>query len=182
MKKIGTVILMTIFFVALSCEPVEPQETTEPYMAVSHKMPEQHEVNVVLWGTDKREVNTNFTINREDKDSEYSEEEILLMERVVMSESSTEPFEGKVAVAKTILNRAKMYNMSIEQVVYQPYQYSFADNGMPTEEVKRAVTKAINDTEYPEDMIYFREGRYHDFGIPYQQIGRHYFSREEGNN
>ena len=179
MKKLlkGAGVLLALTLMSLS--PAEPKAETEPYMSVHHDMPEQHQVNVVLWGTDKREVNTNFTINREDKDSEYTEDEILLMERVVMSESSTEPFEGKVAVAKTIINRSKLYGMSIEEVIYSPYQYSFSDNGKPTEEVKRAVVTAINDTEYPSNMIYFREGGYHSFGVPYMQIGKHYFSLSE---
>ena len=172
MKKVGIVILMLIFFVAFTCEPVEPQENVRAY---AQAIPEPPQGEVVLWGTEKLTA----PVNKEDKDSEFTEQEILLLERVTMSEASTEPFEGKVAVAKTILNRAKMYNMSIEQVVYQPYQYSFADNGKPSEEVKRAVTQAINDTEYPDTMIYFREGGYHSFGVPYIVIGRHYFSLKE---
>ena len=180
MKKIlnGAGVLLALTLMSLS--PAEPKAETEPYMSVHRDMPEQHEVNVMLYGTNQHENGTTkLTTNREDKDSEYTENEILLMERVVMSESSIEPFEGKVAVAKTILNRSKLYGMSIEKVIYTPYQYSFADNGKPTEEVKMAVTKAINDTEYPTDMIYFREGGYHSFGTPYKQIGKHYFSLSE---
>lgn len=169
--------LLIIPFMVLMCfSPMERQVEIEPYMTVHREMPTGVSVNVELWGTDKLDGGTK---NKEDKYLEYSEQGILLIERVCMSEASTEPFEGKVAVAKTIINRAKLYGMSIEEVIYTPYQYSFADNGKPTEEVKKAVQFAINDEDFPDDMIYFKEGEYHDFGIPYRQIGRHYFSLKE---
>jgi len=118
--------------------------------------------------------------NREDKALEYEEKEILLLERVTMSETSIESYECKVATAVTILKRAKMYNKSIEAVIYEPWQYSIADNGKPTEEVKKAVQDAIlTESNYPDNMIYFRADRYHSFGSPYKQIGGHYFSLEE---
>lgn len=173
MKKAIIFVGVSVAFILMSLSPAEPQGEIEPYMTVYHELPKQHEVNVTLWEP------VTPTVNKEDKDSEFTEQEILLMERVTMSEASTEPFEGKVAVAKTILNRAKMYDMSIEQVVYEPYQYSVTDNGKPSEEVKRAVLEAINDTELPDNMIYFKQGEYHGFGVPYKQIGNHYFSLSE---
>ena len=44
-----------------------------------------------------------------------------------MSETSIEPYECKVATAVTILKRAKMYDKTIYEVVYEPYQYSLAE-------------------------------------------------------
>jgi spore germination cell wall hydrolase CwlJ-like protein len=120
------------------------------------------------------------TINREDKALEYDYNEILLLERLTMSETSLECYECKVATAVTVLKRAKMYNKSLSDVIYEPYQYSLADNGTPTAEVKRAVLEAIQtESDYPDSMIYFRAYYYHDFGTPYKQIGGHYFSLAE---
>lgn len=161
----GTAIIMAIG----SISPVEPEIEVEPYMTVHRSEEVEKPIEKpVLWGTDK--------LNKEEKELEYSEEDILLMERVTMSEASVEPYEGKVMVAKTIINRSKLYGQTIEEVVYAPYQYSFSDNGKPTEEVKQAVQDAINDTELPEDLIYFRQGSYHNFGTPYMEVGTHYFS------
>lgn len=168
MFTVGTAILMAIG----SVSPVEPEIEDEPYMAVHRSAEVEKPIEKpVLWGADR------ITEGKTEKTTEYSENDILLMERVTMSESSIEPYEGKVMVAKTIINRAKLNNQTIEEVVYAPYQYSVADNGFPTEEVKKAVQDSINnDTTYPEDMIYFREGGYHEFGSPYMHVGNHYFS------
>ena len=87
-----------------------------------------------------------------------------------------EPLDGKIAVVETILNRCDIYGKTIEEVVYEPYQYSTADNGEPDETVREAVDIALSSNTYPDDMIYFRAGYYHSFGTPYRQIGNHYFS------
>ena len=116
----------------------------------------------------------------EDTCSYYvTDEEYNLLLRVCMSECGGkygEPLEGKIAVVETILNRSDIFGMSIEEVVYEPNQYSVADNGEPDETVREAVDIALNSNTYPDDMIYFRAGYYHSFGTPYKQIGNHYFS------
>lgn len=100
-----------------------------------------------------------------------------VLARVCMSEASTEPFIGKMAVVATVLNRADAYGQTVEQVVYSPNQFSTQDNGAPTEEVYAAVDAAIAQRDlFPADMLYFRKWHYHSFGVPYTVIGAHYFS------
>lgn len=115
--------------------------------------------------------------------TEVSDYEYNLLLRVCMSECGGqcgEPLEGKIAVVETILNRADMYEMTIEEVVTSPYQYSMANNGEPDESVRQAVDAALQKRIYPSNMLYFRAGNYHDFGTPYKKIGNHYFSLEGG--
>ena len=110
-----------------------------------------------------------------------TDEEYNLLLRVCMSECGGkygEPLEGKIAVVETILNRSEIYGKTIEEVVYEPNQYSVSDNGEPDETVIEAVDIALSSNTYPDDMIYFRAGYYHNFGTPYRQIGNHYFSLE----
>uniref|UniRef100_A0AAU8B6A6 Cell wall hydrolase n=1 Tax=Dulem virus 39 TaxID=3145757 RepID=A0AAU8B6A6_9CAUD len=114
---------------------------------------------------------------------EVTEDEYKLLLRVCMSETGGEwgePYWGKVAVVQTVLNRVEMGWGSIEEVIMQPNQYSIANNGEPDETVIEAVNAALRGegSSFPENMIYFRTNYYHDFGIPYQQIGNHYFSLE----
>lgn len=116
------------------------------------------------------------------EETKVTPEEYNLLLRVCMSECGGkygEPLEGKIAVVETVLNRSEIYGKSIEEVVYEPYQYSLANNGEPDETVEQAVDIALRENIYPDDMIYFRTGNYHGFGVPYQQIGNHYFSRKE---
>ena len=125
------------------------------------------------------EINIVFVGNEETK---VTPEEYMLLLRVCMSECGGkygEPLDGKIAVVETILNRCEIYGKSIEEVVYEPYQYSTAYNGEPDETVEQAVDIALRESIYPDDMIYFRTSNYHTFGKPYQKIGNHYFSLKE---
>ena len=116
------------------------------------------------------------------EETEVTKDEYNLLLRVCMSECGGkygEPLEGKIAVVETILNRCEIYGKSIDEVVYEPYQYSTSDNGEPDETVIEAVDIALSSNTYPDDMIYFRTSNYHTFGKPYQKIGNHYFSLKE---
>ena len=111
-----------------------------------------------------------------------TDKEYDLLLRVCMSECGGkygEPLDGKIAVVETILNRSEIYGKTIEEVVYEPNQYSVSDNGEPDETVEQAVDIALRENIYPDDMIYFRTSNYHTFGKPYQKIGNHYFSLKE---
>lgn len=100
-----------------------------------------------------------------------------LLVRVVMSEAGNEPFIGKVAVATTVLNRADLWDMTVDEVVFSPNQYYIGYNGAPNDECFKAVDFALEHRDiFPADMVYFRNAHYHTFGTPFAKIGAHYFS------
>jgi spore germination cell wall hydrolase CwlJ-like protein len=144
----------------VSATPNEKKNIKESPKAISGSS----EVKIVFIGNEETEV---------------TKDEYNLLLRVCMSECGGkygEPLDGKIAVVETILNRSKIYGKTIEEVIYEPHQYSLADNGEPDETVEEAVDVALRENIYPDNMIYFRTGNYHSFGTPYQQIGNHYFS------
>ena len=153
---------------------------------VASAVPEESEREIVKTSVEEvqkvqhaQEINIVFIGNEETK---VTPDEYNLLLRVCMSECGGkygEPLDGKIAVVETILNRCEIYGKTIEEVIYEPYQYSLADNGYPDETVEQAVDIALRENIYPDDMIYFRTGNYHSFGEPYQQIGNHYFSLKE---
>lgn len=111
---------------------------------------------------------------------EFTDEDIALMARVVMSEASLLPQDGKQAVAQTIINRYRSdkFPDTIYDVVYQPNQYSTHDNGEPNKACYDAVYAAIKYVGFPEDMYYFRRNYYHTWADDYCNIGNTYFSTE----
>jgi len=118
-------------------------------------------------------------------DCPYTQEEIDLMARVVMSESSILPMDGKQAVAQTILNRvaSEKYPDTISEVVYQVInghkQYSTAWNGEPNADCYYAVEGAIEyPNAYPTDMFWFRTEYPHTFAHFYTQCGNTFFNTE----
>jgi len=90
------------------------------------------------------------------------EEDIRWLERITEAESGSEPYEGRVAVAATILNRVgdPDWPDSIQDVIFQIvridgvkyYQFSPVLDGRiyqvePSEETKKAVRAALNGSD-----------------------------------
>ena len=112
-----------------------------------------------------------------------TEEEKALMARVVMSEVGSDyiDFDIKQAVASTIVNRVRSgkWGETVTDVVTYPHAYWTGDNGEPTTDCWEAVETALTIEAFPTDMYYFKEGSYHDFGVPCMRIGNTFFSKEK---
>ena len=174
MMRIKGIVLMTMATTFFACNLLSGIKKEKDVQAITVT-----DIESIQDVNHAKEINIVFVGNEETK---VTQEEYRLLLRVCMSECGGEcgePLDGKIAVVETILNRSEIYGKSIDEVVYEPYQYSTSDNGEPDETVEQAVDIALRENIYPDDMIYFRTGNYHSFGEPYQQIGNHYFSLKE---
>ncbi len=94
----------------------------------------------------------------------------------IEGEGGNQPLVGKVAIAATMLNRMDYTGRSAESIALEAYN-AYPYYGPVSEESYKAVEIAMNNRDlFPSDMMYFRADHYHDFGVPYCQIGDHYFS------
>ncbi|MEK5252769.1 cell wall hydrolase [Paenibacillus sp. FSL F4-0125] len=92
-----------------------------------------------------------------------SEEELLLLQKIVMAEAEGEPYQGKVAVANVVLNRLRSANFpdTIYKVIYQKHQFSPVANGRlkrvkPNDDSIKAVNAALSGVkEVPDDTYFF---------------------------
>jgi len=112
-----------------------------------------------------------------------TEEEILLMQKVVSAESRGESPEAQYTVACVILNRMEspIFPDSLEGVVRQSGQFTCVGNGIInnvpiTESVEQAVARALDNNTVDEDVLWFRSSHYHKFHNQAFQIGDLYFS------
>lgn len=91
-----------------------------------------------------------------------SEEDLLLLQKIVMAEAEGEPYKGKVAVANVVLNRLRSANFpdTIHDVIYQKSQFSPVGNGRikrvkPNEDTIKAVNAALSGVKEVTDDTYF---------------------------
>ncbi|AIQ22256.1 MULTISPECIES: cell wall hydrolase [unclassified Paenibacillus] len=91
-----------------------------------------------------------------------SEEELLLLQKIVMAEAEGEPYQGKVAVANVVLNRLRSANFpdTIYKVIYQKHQFSPVANGRlkrvkPNDDSIKAVNAALSGVKEVPDSTYF---------------------------
>ena len=111
----------------------------------------------------------------------------------VYFEARGEPLLGKIAVAQVILNRAEKRKISVKEVIFQPYQFSWVVQGKRIPPINDwsaflrccyAVKKALD--ERLEGKTLDHADHYHaDYVAPswakemkvIKQIGRHIFYR-----
>jgi hypothetical protein len=71
-------------------------------------------------------------------------DELDLLERVTSAEvGGAQPYEGIIAVAETILNRSRLWGMTVTEVCEAPGQYTGPRRGEIPDEVRRAVADAV---------------------------------------
>ena len=98
-------------------------------------------------------------------DTGISLQEVDLMARLVNAEAGGEPYAGKVAVAKVVLNRANAngFPNTITGVIYEPIKngYAFTPvtdgriNQQATQEARMAVEEALTSKGTNSDWLYF---------------------------
>ena len=128
------------------------------------------------------EEECSMVIKKDDRFYYICQEDIDLICRCVMSEGGSEPDDCQQAIATVIFNRyfSPNYPNDFKEIII-PGQFSIADNGAVTDQVRYNVQMAMYNygTFYqivPYNCYYFRADHYHSFGIPERCIGNTYFS------
>lgn len=122
----------------------------------------------------------------------YTEEEIIMLQKLTMAEAGNQSANCQMMVAETVLNRidSELFPNTMKDVIYQKnekfYQFSCIPDGnyskaVPTQQVIDAVDAAlfnhVNDiSQNPDDMLYFNSIGYFSWAIDYCQDGKVYFS------
>jgi N-acetylmuramoyl-L-alanine amidase len=150
---------------------------------IEDKIESKDEMDVIPTPT---HVNQNPSPN---EDVSLSKEEIDLLARIVRAEAQTEPMEGKVAVARVVLNRVKspQFPNTVKEVIYQRNQFQPVMNGeinMPADkESFDAVNSAIlNHPHIADEALFFYNpeiatSRWLDSRETIVTIGQHVFKR-----
>lgn len=116
-----------------------------------------------------------------EQESYYDSLEMLAV--CVEAEAGNQPLDGRRMVADVILNRVDNPDFpdTIEGVISQPYHFSsYWDGGMdkviePSELTIKAVQMELEERGYP-GLLYFKEGEFSEYGVPWKKVGDHYFS------
>ena len=115
-------------------------------------------------------------------------EELLLLSKLVTGEARGESYEGQVAVAAVVINRVKdpRFPNTIRDVIYQKNAFSVVKDGsinmQPTESAYTAAQEALYGSDPTNRAIYFWNP---DIATckwikklnPYMRIGNHVFAK-----
>lgn len=113
-----------------------------------------------------------------------SDEELDLLARCVMAEAGNQEELGKRLVIDVILNRVDCELFAgqdtISDVIFAKGQFQVVSNGTiykytPTDDIYDLIREELM-SRTNQDVVYFRTGKYHSVGKPYNKVGDHYFS------
>lgn len=173
MKKfLATLLLAAVMLTGASfCVEYEPAAALEPVATPVHAVAEQ--------------VNLTEEPMEEPNAVTLTQEEIDLIALCVMAEAEGEPEEGQRLVIDTILNRVDdpRFPGNVHDVIYQKNQFA----GMYGERIERCYVKEELvqlvreelENRTNSEVVFFRTGHYHSYGVPLFQVGTHYFSSYE---
>ena len=113
---------------------------------------------------------------------EFTEKEVEMIAQLTMAEAGNQTELGKRLVIDVVLNRLDHENFpdTVYGVIYQKNQFSPVSSGSfdrcyPTEENIRLVKEEI-ERRTDHDVMFFRAGKYGNYGTPMYCVGDHYFS------
>ena len=117
-----------------------------------------------------------------------SDDEIMLLSKLVAGEARGESYEGQVAVAAVVINRIKdsRFPNTLEGVIYQKNAFSVVKDGNinaePTSSTYRAAQEALYGNDPTDNAIYFWNPdistcKWINTLNPYLRIGNHVFAK-----
>lgn len=159
-------ILLALTYIFIPIKEVFADEPTETVKKVN-----KQEQNVA-----KKEV-----INLSDND-------LMLLSKLIASEARGESYEGQVAVAAVVINRVldPRFPDSIEEVIYQKNAFSVVLDGSinrtPTDSACKAAKEALYGTDPTNKAVYFWNPeiatcKWINRLNPYLRIGNHVFAK-----
>lgn len=125
------------------------------------------------------------TVIKACNDMQLSREEKELIALVTMAEAEGECEEGKRLVIDTILNRidSEYFPNTVYEVIYQKNQFTSIWNGRINDcYVMSSIYQLVEEelcNRTNTEVVFFRAGKYSNYGIPMFQVENHYFSRYE---
>lgn len=186
MKDLKSIIIMVGGFVVLSIYTVRatdnPKIIPESIVSVvetetSTEMQES-ETETFIFDESTAEVESTHTVDVRI----ISDEELELLALVTMAEAEDESELGKRLVIDTVLNRvdSSHFPNNITDVIYQKHQFTSMWNGRykktyVDDYIRNLVLEELKDRTN-SDVIFFRMGRYSDYGTPLFKEDGHYFS------
>lgn len=91
--------------------------------------------------------------------TDNTDDDVMLLAKLINSEAGNEPFEGKVAVANVVLYRSQREKESIREIIYARGQFDGVDTNLfmntPNSESIEAAQRAVNGEKVLDNAYYY---------------------------
>lgn len=156
------------------------------YVLIPMKLVQAEDVDSLNKGVPAVQVNTTKQSKKEVIN--ITNEELLLLSKLVTGEARGESYEGQVAVAAVVINRVKdpRFPDTIRDVIYQKNAFSVVRDGsinmQPTESAYNAARDALYGDDPTKEAVFFWNPdiatcKWIKTLNPYLRIGNHVFAK-----
>ncbi|RDY26185.1 cell wall hydrolase [Romboutsia weinsteinii] len=143
---------------------------------------------ILAYNNSLQNDNTESTNQQNKEVISITNEELLLLSKLVAGEARGESYEGQVAVAAVVINRVRdsRFPGTIEGVIYQKNAFSVVADGSinmnPTESAYKAAQQALYGLDPTNKAVYFWNPdiatcKWIKTLDPYMRIGNHVFAK-----
>lgn len=159
MKKLFIISMTIILAIGLYIPYSKSQKNMEVQENTSHLLSKKDLNKKKI--ADKKEKSPKSNTKKKENSLALSNKDKKLLAHLVHAEAKGEPFAGKVAVAKVVLNRVEHEEFpdTVKGVIYEKNAFSPVQNGAINEpynkEAYKAVQVALNNQEKDEELLYF---------------------------
>lgn len=133
-------------------------------------------------------IEVELTMNKSKEVVNITNDDLLLLSKLVTGEARGESYKGQVAVAAVVINRVKdsRFPNTIRDVIYQKNAFSVINDGSinmkPTESAYKAVQDALYGMDPTSESIYFWNPdiatcKWIKTLNPHMRIGNHVFAK-----
>lgn len=176
---VGGFVLLSIYTVRATDNPkIIPESIVSVTSVESSEEIQESKTETFIFEESTTEVESTHTADVRI----ISDDELELLALVTMAEAEDESELGKRLVIDTVLNRvdSSHFPNTITDVIYQKHQFTSMWNGRykktyVDDYVRNLVLEELKDRTN-SDVIFFRMGRYSDYGTPLFKEDGHYFS------
>lgn len=120
--------------------------------------------------------------------SNINSDELSLLAHLIESEAGDEPYDGKLAVASVVMNRAAIDKETLNEVIFKKNQFDGVHTNQfkiePSEDSKRAASEVLNGKNVVPEAYYFANMKLCDPSFAKVKtfiirIGDHWFFRKD---
>lgn len=161
MKKLS--IYLILVFVLLFSTPIKiaqkvhnPPIETEVIEKKVEPIPEPVKPEVIV---KEKPIATKPTVTTPSRGDILDQDKVILLAKLIQSEALSESYEGKLWVGAVVINRMRVYDKSMKEIIYQKSQFSGIHsnlfNSKPNKDCIRAARELLEGNLVSRTVLYF---------------------------
>ena len=152
-------ISMMIAFILLFLNPAEVAQEQHKPIIETEIIEKKVEVKPKVITVKKKPVVVKSKPITPSRGATLNQDKVILLAKLIQSEALSESYEGKLWVGAVVINRMRVYDKSLSEVIFQRNQFDGTHtklfNSYPSKSCIKAATEVLNGNLVSREALYF---------------------------